>query len=199
MKPDRAATHNSLGWALQEEGRLAEAAEHYHTALRLDPDLGGAQLNIGGVHEELGELTEAESAFRAALRIQPRFALAHARLAMLLRGKLPDADFTALEQRLADPKVSGEPRAALLFGLAQILDGRGEYARAADCLREAPRRSAVRWQRGGDGGKGGSSAARRVRGLSGWPRSAWKGGICQAPVCQVGGWPPEGGKGVNWL
>jgi tetratricopeptide (TPR) repeat protein len=135
LKSGRAAAHNSLGWALQEEGKLGEAAEHYRTALRLDPDLGGAQLNIGGVHEEMGELTEAEAAIRAALRIQPRFVAAHARLATLLRGKLPDADRAALEARLAE--VQGEPRANLLFGLAQVLDGRGEYARAADCLREA--------------------------------------------------------------
>ena len=61
--------------------------------------------------------------------------MAHARLATLLRGKLPDADFAALEQRLAE--VSGEPRGNLLFALAQIFDGRGDHARAADCLREA--------------------------------------------------------------
>jgi tetratricopeptide (TPR) repeat protein len=122
---------------LQEEGRLTEAAEHYRTALQLDADLGGAQLNIGGVHEELGELKEAESAFRAALRIQPRFVVAHARLATMLRGKLPDADLAVLEDRLADPQVSGEARGNPLFGFAQVLDGRGDYARAADCLSEA--------------------------------------------------------------
>ncbi|HLJ97826.1 MAG TPA: tetratricopeptide repeat protein [Gemmataceae bacterium] len=137
LRPERAATHNGLGWALQEEGRLTEATQHFRTALQLDPQMGGAQLNLGGVHEELGELTEAEEAFRAALRIQRRFALAHARLATLLRGKLPDADRAALEERLADPKLSGEPRAQLLFGLAQVLDGRGDYVRAAECLREA--------------------------------------------------------------
>jgi tetratricopeptide (TPR) repeat protein len=136
-KPERAATHNSLGWALQEQGRLTEAVERFRTALRLDPDSGGAQLNIGGVHEEKGELAEAEAAFRAALHIQPRFALAHARLATLRRGQLPDTDLAALEERLADPKVSGEARAHLLFGLAQVLDSRGDYARAGDCLREA--------------------------------------------------------------
>jgi hypothetical protein len=43
----------------------------------------------------------------------------------------------ALEQQLVDPKVCGEPRATLLFGLAQVLDGQGDYARAAECLREA--------------------------------------------------------------
>ena len=89
------------------------------------------------MHEELGELAEAESAFRAALRIQPRFVAAHARLATLLRGRLSDGDRAALEERLANPKVSGEGRGNLLFGLAHVLDGRGDYARAADCLREA--------------------------------------------------------------
>jgi tetratricopeptide (TPR) repeat protein len=135
LKPDRAATHNSLGWALQEEGRLTEAREHYCTALQIDPNLGGAQLNIGGVHEELGEIAEAETAIRTALRIQPRFVAAHARLATILRGKLPDDDLAALEARLSE--ISGEPRGNLLFGLAQVLDGRGDYARAAGCLCEA--------------------------------------------------------------
>jgi tetratricopeptide (TPR) repeat protein len=137
LQPGRAVTHNSLGWAFQEEGRLAEAAEHYRTALRLDPNLAGAQVNLGGVHEEWGELGEAETAFRAALRLQPAYTLPHARLATLLRGKLPDADRQALEERLGDPQVRGEPRSQLLFGLAQVLDAGGDYPRAADCLREA--------------------------------------------------------------
>ena len=121
LQPDNAPAHNSLGWALQEAGRLAEAAECYRTALRLSADFAGAQLNLGGIHEELGELTEAETAFRASLRMQPRFAVAHGRLATLLRDKLPDADLAALEERLADPNIPGEPRANLLFGLAQAL------------------------------------------------------------------------------
>ena len=81
--------------------------------------------------------TEAEAAFRTALRLQPNFPIPHARLATLLRGKLPDADLAALEQRLADPELAQGPRARLLFGLAHVLDARGDYARAADCLREA--------------------------------------------------------------
>ena len=34
------ARTSSLGWALQEEGRLAEAGEHYRAAARLQPDFG---------------------------------------------------------------------------------------------------------------------------------------------------------------
>src|SRR5262249_33418243 len=61
----------------------------------------------------------------------------HARLATLLRGKLPDADLAALEGRLADPKMADGPRARLLFGLAHVLDGRGDFARAAECMQRA--------------------------------------------------------------
>ena len=69
--------------------------------------------------------------------MQPAFALPHARLAVLLRGKLPDADLAAMEQRLADPKLEDGPRARLLFGLAHVLDARGQWQRAAECLRQA--------------------------------------------------------------
>jgi tetratricopeptide (TPR) repeat protein len=134
---ERATPHVSLGWALQEEGRLFEARKHYEIALRVAPDYAGAQLNLGGVHEELGELDRAEAAFREALRLQPAYAIPLGRLATLLRGKLAGSDRAAIEARLADLELGDKPRAQLLFGLAQVLDAQGDYARAADCLRQA--------------------------------------------------------------
>src|SRR5262249_44841247 len=76
-RPD---VHLSLGWAMQEEGRLAEAREHYQTALEIQPDSAVAHLNLGGLSEEQGRMDQAETAFREALRVQPAFALPHARL-----------------------------------------------------------------------------------------------------------------------
>jgi len=137
LAPDLAVAHVSLGWALQEEGRLAEAGEHYAIAARLQPDNAAARLNLGGLFEEQGALAEAETAFREALRLQPAYALPHARLATLLRGKLPDADRAALEERLTDADLGPGIRARLLFGLAHVLDARGDFAGAADCLRQA--------------------------------------------------------------
>jgi hypothetical protein len=137
LEPDRAGAHNGLGWALQEGDRPAEAEQHFRTALRLGPELPGAHLNLGGLHEERGNLEEAETCFRAAIRAQPAHALAHARLATLRRGKLPDADRAAIEERLADPQLDDTVRSHLLFALAQVFDGQGEFARAADYLRRA--------------------------------------------------------------
>jgi tetratricopeptide (TPR) repeat protein len=137
LEAGRATAHTALGWALQEEGQLTEAEEHYRTAVHLQPDWAPPLLSLGGLHEELGALDQAEAEFRTALGKQPTFALGHARLATLLRGKLPEEDLAALEQRLADPQLNDAPRSHLLFALAHVLDGRGDHARAAGCLRQA--------------------------------------------------------------
>jgi tetratricopeptide (TPR) repeat protein len=137
LDPRRAVTRNALGWALQEEGRLAEAGDCYREALRLQPDLAPAHLNLGVLHEEKGDMAGAEAAYRQAIRLDPKYAQAHSRLATLLRGKLPDADLAAIDERLADPRTADNPRARLLFALAHVLDARGDPARAAECLRQA--------------------------------------------------------------
>jgi tetratricopeptide (TPR) repeat protein len=138
LAPSRPATaHNNLGWSFQQEGRLVEAKHHFEAALRLQPDLAAAHVHLGGIHEELGDMPEAETAFRAALRMQPMLPSAHARLATLLRDKLPDPDLGALESLLSDPRLNPSPRCRLLFGLAHVLDARGDYVRASTCLHEA--------------------------------------------------------------
>ncbi len=134
---ERAGPYISLGWSLQEEGRLAEAVEQYRTAVRLQPEAVMAHINLGGIHEELGEMAAAEAAFRTAACIQPKFGLAYARLGNLLRAQLPDADLAALLERLADPETNPSTRARLLFARCVVLDARGEYPCAAECARQA--------------------------------------------------------------
>jgi tetratricopeptide (TPR) repeat protein len=141
LEPGRASAHNALGWALQDEGQFGEAEEHYRTALRLHSDWGPALVRLGGLQEEQGNLEQAEGSFRTAVRAHPAYPFGHARLATLLRGRLPEEDLAGLEQRLADPDLNDAPRSHLLFALAHVRDGRGDYARAAECLREANRLS----------------------------------------------------------
>jgi tetratricopeptide (TPR) repeat protein len=134
---ERSTLHLSLGWALQEDGRLDEAGEQYQIAHRLAPNAAMVFTYLGGFHEEKGDLVQAESAYRQAMRLQPSFSLPFARLATLLRGKLADPDLEAIEAHLARPDQLNEPRGRLLFGLAHVLDGRHEHVRAARALEEA--------------------------------------------------------------
>ena len=133
----KADAYRSLGLAMQEEGRLDEAMVRYQLAQQLEPQVPVTYLNMGGLHEERVELAEAEAVFREALRMQPTFALAHARLATLLRGQLPYEDQAAVEGRLADTGLAKGPRARLLFGYAHVQDAKGDYAGAAASLVEA--------------------------------------------------------------
>jgi tetratricopeptide (TPR) repeat protein len=147
LAPDRPDPRVALGWALQEQGRLTEAGEQYRAALQSDPNWAAAHLNVGGLAEELGDLSGAETSFRAAQRANPRFALPYARLATLLRGKLPAADLAALEERLSDPELGDAPRSHLLFALGHVLDANGDFSRAAECARQANALTAARNQR----------------------------------------------------
>ncbi len=138
LNPTLAMAHNNLGWALQQEGRFPEAAACYRRALELDQDYVDARLNQGGLHEELGAMDEAEACYRRAQTLHPRAPGPLARLAVLLRGKLPETDLDAIRrssapvERIAnlchDPCRPVRRRGPLLFGMAHVLDARGDYA-----------------------------------------------------------------------
>jgi len=142
-----AATHNALGWLLQEEGRLDESGEHLRSALRLRPDLAIAHVNLGSLYEKLGNFGAAEASFRAAVPDEDASGPALARLAMLLRGKLPDADRETMERRLAGSDSADPARVNLLYGLAYVWDALQRYTEAADCVRQANALTAAQLER----------------------------------------------------
>jgi tetratricopeptide (TPR) repeat protein len=135
-KPTDADAHNELGWAYQSDARHAEAEAAYRRALALQPDHLDARLNLGGLHEELGAMAEAEACYREAEARHPRAPLPLARRAVLLRGRMPEADRDRLRYEMYRPTVP-LVRLNLLFALAHVADARGEYAEAAACLEPA--------------------------------------------------------------
>jgi tetratricopeptide (TPR) repeat protein len=137
LEPDYAEAHNGLGWVRHEQGRFDDAMKLYRTALRLRADYPSAECNLGMLQLELAEFTAAEATFRELLRRRPQHAGAHAQLAILLRGQMPEADVQALRQLLQEADLSASRRASLQFGLAQVYDARGQFAEAAELLREA--------------------------------------------------------------
>lgn len=57
--------------ALEEQGRLDEAATVYEQAIENDPESALAWTNLGNVEAARGRLAEAEAAYRKALEIDP--------------------------------------------------------------------------------------------------------------------------------
>jgi tetratricopeptide (TPR) repeat protein len=149
LDPSSAEAHNGLGWVLHEQGRYEAAQERYRTALRLKPDFAPAHANLGAVREELNDFAEAEHCFREALRHDPGQAGAWSQLASLLRGRLPDADLAAMRRLLADPDLTDAKRAALHFGLAQVLDARKDFAEAGEHLCRANPLALAEWRKRG--------------------------------------------------
>jgi tetratricopeptide (TPR) repeat protein len=137
LKPGYAEAHNNLGVALKAQEKPREAAACYRRALELKPDFAEAHGNLGAVLVEMGDLVGAQRCFRTALQYNPRFAFAHYKLAELLGGKLPAEELSAARRLLEDPALADAPRLLLHFGLAQILDARGQYAEAARHLDRA--------------------------------------------------------------
>jgi tetratricopeptide (TPR) repeat protein len=134
LNPDLAEVHSNLGVVLNEQGKLDEAAACWRRALERRPDFAEAHGNLGSALAQIGDLQGAEDSFRAALRFNSRFVLAHYKLADLLGGKVPEKDLAAQRGLLEDRALTDAQRLFLHFGLAQVLNARGEYSEAAGHL-----------------------------------------------------------------
>ena len=76
--------HNNLGHVLITEGKPAEAIEHFHKALRIEPKLAEAENNLGTVFMDMGRTAEAMTHFERALKLKPHYAEANNNYATLL-------------------------------------------------------------------------------------------------------------------
>ncbi|MGH7653366.1 MAG: tetratricopeptide repeat protein [Gemmatimonadaceae bacterium] len=75
---------NERGVAMHQDGRFAEAAENYRSALEADPNYAIAHNNLGVALYHAGERDRAVDAFRDALRANAGFVKARLNLGLLL-------------------------------------------------------------------------------------------------------------------
>jgi len=80
----RAVTETNLGVALQAEGRLDEASEHYHRAIAFSPEYPPAYNNLATALRAKGQLADAVTTYEQALRLRREYPEAHYNLANTL-------------------------------------------------------------------------------------------------------------------
>lgn len=82
MKPGSLTDFLLRGWAYQEAGRYAEAAEAYMAASRLDPNSVEAHLGLASAYDSVERYAEAVESYKVVLRLKPDHASALYRLGL---------------------------------------------------------------------------------------------------------------------
>jgi tetratricopeptide (TPR) repeat protein len=72
--------HFNMGYALEVQGRYAEAVEFYENAIKLAPNLAPLYLAAGRTYYWLGDVTNAADRFKKAIRLNPTDPEAYERL-----------------------------------------------------------------------------------------------------------------------
>jgi Flp pilus assembly protein TadD len=91
--PDSWMAHNNLGTYLYQEGRPAEATEHYHMALQVNPNSFETLKSLGNALAAQGRFDEAIQSYHQAIRIKPDYsdALNDLGVALVAQGRFDEA------------------------------------------------------------------------------------------------------------
>ena len=79
-----APVHNGLGVILYQQVRIEEAIQHFHQALKINPDLPVPRVNLAIIFKEQGNLPKAIKNYRQLLQIEPDNVAARHDLGLLL-------------------------------------------------------------------------------------------------------------------
>ena len=121
--------------ALEDEGKIAEAAGRYREILAAHPDSSVAWTDLGNAMEKLGDRAGAQEAFRKALAVDPTSRDALNNLAWLLyqQKQLDEAESLA-RKAVAQP---GPDSYLLLDTLARVLAAKGSCDEAVRTFQQA--------------------------------------------------------------
>jgi tetratricopeptide (TPR) repeat protein len=128
----QSAIYNDLGFVLERQGLVDEAAGAYRQALELDPTSASAHYNLGAALARSGELAEAESHLRAALETEAN-SQTYAGLGFVLWQQ--DRDEEAIAS--LDAAIEADPKNATAYdALATIYIEQAKPETAASAYRD---------------------------------------------------------------
>jgi Tfp pilus assembly protein PilF len=132
--PVGARQHATYGKALQDNGRLDEAAEEFSISLRYNPAYAMAHANLATIQISKGKLDEAQAHFETALRIEPKKGEFHSGYAYVL-DQLGRPEQAATEFEAA---ARLEPKSALpRYNYGAFLEKHGRLDEAIAQYRQA--------------------------------------------------------------
>lgn len=139
VDPGYVEAQAGLASAFLDQEQWTEARQNFEESLQQKPSLVESHTGLGQLHCHFGRFDEAEACYREALRHRPESVAALSGLAIIRRGKLPEADRETMENLLLDDRLKEAKRRSLHFALAVILDANGEYEDAGRHLDHANR------------------------------------------------------------
>jgi tetratricopeptide (TPR) repeat protein len=123
----RAVTETNLGVALQAEGRLDEATDHYQRAIALQPGYSPAYNNLGTAQRAKRQFDAAIATYTQAIRMRPDYPEAEYNLANVLIDAGKPADAVA-HFRIALQTMPASADVRNNLGIALIAEGKPEEA-----------------------------------------------------------------------
>jgi protein O-mannosyl-transferase len=124
---DNDVAHNNLGLALADQGKVAEAIQHYEFALQIKPDNAKAHYNLGSALARQGKLTEAIQHYEEALRLKPDYADAYNNFGIALAAGGRPVDAIQLFERALQLKPDF---AKAHYNLGSVLARQGKWNEA---------------------------------------------------------------------
>ncbi len=125
---------NDLGIDLFLQGKVAEAAEHFRQAVRMNPSYANAHNNLGNALKAQGLADEAMACYQQALRLDPNHANAHNNLGLIFyaRGEFAQAAECFWQALRIHPNYVNAQN-----NLGQALASLGQRTQAIECFRRA--------------------------------------------------------------
>ncbi len=117
----RAITEHNLGAALQADGDLRRAIEHYRRSTEIQPDYAPAQNNLGTALMAQGDLAGAVASYERALALEPEYGNAQYNLANArLQQQQPQEALDLFRRSLASMPPSADVHNNIGIALAEL-------------------------------------------------------------------------------
>ncbi len=132
--PEDAKSHNNLGHALAQQGKLEPAIASFRRALKLNPELAAAHYNLGFALAQQGHQLAAIAAFRQAVRLNSEDPDSHYYLGVVLGQQGRTSEAIAAYRRTIELDAS---YAEAYGNLGVSLLQQGKRAEAVIALKQA--------------------------------------------------------------